>query len=501
MESDTGVLSGTPTRNDLGSYFVNVTVNDGKGGWDDSNFTLTVQEINEVPGINQSWADFSFDEDTIDESISLNDWFVDYDGDELTFSYTGNDKLLVTILNTSAVRLVPEANWSGNEVLTFNANDSVFQESDSVTVTVLPVNDAPFNAEIEILVANPKEGGNQTVSGNASDVDIAYGDVLTYNWSSNVSGFIGLGKEINLSLEAGHHNIILNVTDSAGAWAIATSNIEILPIKDDIDINETDTDGDNLPDDWEVYHFGNLSQGKDDDPDNDTFTNFQEWENETDPNDPNDYPGKTDDKKDDDGDDGDDSSFISDYSWLILLLFLIIILLIIFAFIYSRRKKEEEEEVVEGERFECPDCGASLGEAESVCPACGVEFEGEEERFECPDCGATVEAGESLCLECGAEFEEEEEFEADELTEEGELPEDEALMEGETEEAGEEEDILGQDELVTDDDLIDEIEPVIEEEPFEEELAGDEGESIDDAKEASENESENEDQKEEINDI
>ncbi|MHC4537970.1 MAG: right-handed parallel beta-helix repeat-containing protein, partial [Planctomycetota bacterium] len=125
MDSDSGVLSGTPSGDDVGSYYVNVTVNDGHDGWDDSNFTLTVLNINVVPAINNSWPDFSFDEDTINESISLNDWFVDLDGDGLTFSYSGNDKLTVTILGSGIVRLVPEANWSGYEVLTFYANDSV----------------------------------------------------------------------------------------------------------------------------------------------------------------------------------------------------------------------------------------------------------------------------------------------------------------------------------------------------------------------------------------
>lgn len=46
-----------------------------------------------------------------------------------------------------------------------------------------------------------------------------------------------------------------------------------------------DTDGDGLPDQWEMDHFGNLNQGPDDDPDGDFATNLVEFEAFTLPND------------------------------------------------------------------------------------------------------------------------------------------------------------------------------------------------------------------------
>ena len=42
IDSSSGVLSGTPLNVDIGTYFVNVSVSDGNGGVDFSNFTLTV---------------------------------------------------------------------------------------------------------------------------------------------------------------------------------------------------------------------------------------------------------------------------------------------------------------------------------------------------------------------------------------------------------------------------------------------------------------------------
>ncbi len=47
-----------------------------------------------------------------------------------------------------------------------------------------------------------------------------------------------------------------------------------------------DQDSDGLPDTWEMEHFGNLSYGAEDDPDEDNFSNIDEYNNNTDPNNP-----------------------------------------------------------------------------------------------------------------------------------------------------------------------------------------------------------------------
>ncbi|MCK5773053.1 MAG: putative Ig domain-containing protein, partial [Thermoplasmata archaeon] len=54
INSTTGALSGTPTNDDVGTFWVNVTVSDGNGGEDYTNFTLNVININDAPVITTS---------------------------------------------------------------------------------------------------------------------------------------------------------------------------------------------------------------------------------------------------------------------------------------------------------------------------------------------------------------------------------------------------------------------------------------------------------------
>ena len=84
-------------------------------------------------------------------------------------------------------------------------------------VTVNPLNDPPTDAIISVENRDYYENENLPATGYATDVDIPYGDELTFTWSSNISGPIGTGKEVNLMLPAGLHTVTLKVVDSIGA--------------------------------------------------------------------------------------------------------------------------------------------------------------------------------------------------------------------------------------------------------------------------------------------
>ena len=49
LNDTSGILNGTPQQSDVGNYTVNISVDDGNGGWDFTEFTLRVSDVNDPP--------------------------------------------------------------------------------------------------------------------------------------------------------------------------------------------------------------------------------------------------------------------------------------------------------------------------------------------------------------------------------------------------------------------------------------------------------------------
>lgn len=204
----------------------------------------------QAPEINHSIADFEIAEDTIDStSINLFYWFIDVNKDPLEFRCFGQEHINVTIYQENGtVILIPEKDWNGQETLTFYANDSTSEIFDDVTITVTPVNDPPGF----INIFTPKDGGVFDLgtpinfSAQCFDPDMIYGDELTFNWSSNISGEFGNNKIlVNVFLPIGNHSISLIVSDIVGETSKAVVNITILEIPTPAK-NDKDEAGDNM---------------------------------------------------------------------------------------------------------------------------------------------------------------------------------------------------------------------------------------------------------------
>lgn len=219
------ILSGIPENDDVGTWWVNLTLLDGNGGYDWKNYTLTIVEVNDPPTLNVTELVITIEEDTIGFVIDLSKYIFDEDGDRLSFDVY-IDQIYGSIIGYELTIYLVE-NWSGQTSIWLSASDRITTSYLNGTVIVTPINDAPTGV---VITAEPSYyvGGEQLVHGDAFDADIPYGDELIFIWSSNISGEVGTGTMIQMSLPVGHHLITLTVVDMEGLSTTATVEIEII---------------------------------------------------------------------------------------------------------------------------------------------------------------------------------------------------------------------------------------------------------------------------------
>jgi len=162
-----------------GNYLWNCLANEST--FSSSNFTFTIDiSTNGAPYYsfipNMVWP-----EDTVNNTLDLNSYFTDPDGDNLVYYISDAPNVIVDIDNsTGLVTISPNGNYTGSFVSTFTASDgSLMNTSNGILFNITPVNDPPY-----LIIEIP----NQTWTyGNGLIVDLSefFGDVdnskLTYS--------------------------------------------------------------------------------------------------------------------------------------------------------------------------------------------------------------------------------------------------------------------------------------------------------------------------------
>jgi parallel beta-helix repeat protein len=155
MESSTGILSGTPGNRHVGSYWVNVSVSDGKGGRDWTNFTLTVLNTNDIPVFTTVPGDTTI-EDTETFTFTVNATDEDV-GAILEFGISSDPVTTISIGATTGV-----INWKpdseGFYVVNLTVTDQIVTVHHLFNITVLHLNTPP-----SVTLEKPADGAELNV--------------------------------------------------------------------------------------------------------------------------------------------------------------------------------------------------------------------------------------------------------------------------------------------------------------------------------------------------
>ncbi|UUA72965.1 putative Ig domain-containing protein [Cellvibrio sp. QJXJ] len=176
----TRTFSGTPLNAHVGTVSIEVIADDGNGGSVTDTFTITVANTNDAPSVTITATDYFADEQTPIDLHGTGISVADVDGDALTITLTaeGSNSNLAATVGTTGVVIVSGVNtntlvltgtaaqlndlFAGNggstltyrlsgdtpvatRMLTISANDGSLSGSDTATINITALNDAPEN--------------------------------------------------------------------------------------------------------------------------------------------------------------------------------------------------------------------------------------------------------------------------------------------------------------------------------------------------------------------
>ena len=205
-----------------GSETITFTAEDPGLLSDSDSASFTVTAVNDAPVVADIPAQTIAEGESF-ATINLDDYVSDADNTaiDISWSYSGNTDLTVSITDRVATVCVPSGDWNGSETITFTATDpgSLFDSDDAIfTVTPLPnvppVADAGDNRVVYneiVLDASGSYDSDGTIV--SYEWDIQHRDTPAYNRTAT-----GVNPVIS-DLEHGFYFVTLTITDNEGATA------------------------------------------------------------------------------------------------------------------------------------------------------------------------------------------------------------------------------------------------------------------------------------------
>ena len=210
-----GNLTGIPKNANVGSCWVNVSVDDGNGGWDAANFTLYVINVNDPPKILTNDIETALEDKEYKVTYEAVDIDIDH-GDQITWHMDSNTSFLAMDSASGVLSGTPTNDDVGVYWVNVMVSDmSLRSDLHNFILTVINVNDAPVITSEPILEAIALYPYKYQL--NVTDVD--KGDILTYSLDTYPDNMVinedyGLITWTPNSDQIGDNPVIVRVSDS-----------------------------------------------------------------------------------------------------------------------------------------------------------------------------------------------------------------------------------------------------------------------------------------------
>ncbi|TMP38362.1 tandem-95 repeat protein [Pseudoalteromonas rubra] len=249
FDAQSGTLSGTPGRDDVGNYAnIVISVSDGELTASLPAFAIDVGYVNAKPAA-QGMQVFVNE----DASTSFSAPVSDPDQDSLSISVIQQPSNGTLSVQGTLFSYIPGANFNGTDSFSYVVNDGEMNSDEAqVSITVNAVNDMPVAQNDAFSFSQAASSYSLDVLANDSDVDA--GDTLTLVGASASIGSVSIsdGQLVYQPQASAQDTAVITymLADSAGARAQANATVEItassgianaptLTVPDDLSLDAT----------------------------------------------------------------------------------------------------------------------------------------------------------------------------------------------------------------------------------------------------------------------
>ena len=236
--SEGAALSFAPALNFNGATTISYTISDGQGGTASATAFVTVTPVNDAPVAIAGAA--SVNEDgTVDITLTANDPDL---SDTLSFA-VGTPSNGSVSLDGAVATYTPTGDFNGLDSFTFTvSDDTVTSDPAAISITVVPVNDAPVAVNdgglgSPFVTVAEDSGASAAILAQANDSDVD-ADPLTITAASSPDGTVAIissGTALSFTPALnfnGATTISYTISDGQGGTASATAFVTVTPVND-----------------------------------------------------------------------------------------------------------------------------------------------------------------------------------------------------------------------------------------------------------------------------